>query len=142
MFATVCMVSVAPGRRNGIMRLAGHPVPLLVTENRIIELTAPACPPLGFNSSGDWPGREVDLGDRWSLLLYTDGLIEGRISGSSYRLGADGLMGLMRDALGTPPFDPRKVSEDALLGQLIEQVRSLNSGDLNDDIAVLALGYA
>jgi serine phosphatase RsbU (regulator of sigma subunit) len=142
MFATVCMVSVAPGRRSGILRLAGHPAPLLVTSGQVTELTAPPCPPLGFNGSGDWPGSEVELGDRWSLLLYTDGLIEGRISGTSYRLGAEGLMGLMGDALGPPPFDPRKVSEDALLGRLIEQVRNLNSGDLNDDIAVLALGYA
>jgi serine phosphatase RsbU (regulator of sigma subunit) len=136
------MVSVAPGRRSAILRLAGHPAPLLVTSEQITELTGPACPPLGFNSSGDWPSCEVELGDSWSLLLYTDGLIEGRISGSSYRLGAEGLMGLMRDALGVPPFDPGRVSDDALLGRLIEQVRNLNSGDLNDDIAVLALGYA
>jgi serine phosphatase RsbU (regulator of sigma subunit) len=142
MFATVCMVSVAPGRRSAILRLAGHPAPLLVTSGQITELTGPACPPLGFNSSGDWPSCEVALGDSWSLLLYTDGLIEGRISGSSYRLGAEGLMGLMRDALGAPPFDPGRVSDDALLDRLIEQVRNLNSGDLNDDIAVLALGYA
>jgi serine phosphatase RsbU (regulator of sigma subunit) len=142
MFATVCMVSVAPGRRSAILRLAGHPAPLLVTPGQITELTGPACPPLGFNSSGDWPSCEVELGDNWSLLLYTDGLIEGRISGSNYRLGAEGLMGLMRDALGAPPFDPGQVSDDALLGRLIEQVRNLNSGDLNDDIAILALGYA
>ena len=80
MFATVCMVSVAPGRCSGIVRLAGHPAPLLVTPDGITELAAPACPPPGLNGSGNWPGREVELGDRWSLLLYTDGLIEGRIS--------------------------------------------------------------
>ena len=142
MFATVCMVSVAPGRRSAVLRLAGHPAPLLVTSGQVTELTAAACPPLGFNSSGDWPGCEVELGDRWSLLLYTDGLIEGRISGSSYRLGADGLIGLVQDALGAPPFDSGRASGDALLGRLIEQVRSLNSGDLNDDIAILALGYS
>ncbi len=51
-------------------------------------------------------------------------------------------MGLVRDALGAPPFDPGKVSDDALLDRLIDQVRSLNSGDLNDDIAILALGYS
>jgi len=142
MFATVCMVSVAPGQRSGILRLAGHPAPLLVTTDQITELAGPVCPPLGFNGAEDWPACEVGLGDRWSLLLYTDGLIEGRISGSPYRLGADGLMGLMRDALGAPPFDPGRVSDDALLSRLIEQVRTLNSGDLNDDIAILALGYA
>ena len=140
MFATACMLSVAPGRRTGILRLAGHPAPLLVTSDRITELTAPACPPLGLNGNGNWPGCEVELGDRWSLLLYTDGLIEGRISRGPYRLGTEGLMGLTRDALGAPPFDPGKVSDDALLNRLIDQVRSLNGGDLNDDIAILALG--
>jgi serine phosphatase RsbU (regulator of sigma subunit) len=142
MFATVCMLSVAPGRRSGVLRLAGHPAPLLVTPGGITELTAPACPPPGLNSTGNWPGCEVELGERWSLLLYTDGLIEGRISRGPYRLGTEGLMGLVRDALGAPPFDPGKVSDDALLNRLIEQVRNLNSGDLNDDIAILALGYS
>jgi serine phosphatase RsbU (regulator of sigma subunit) len=142
MYATVCMLSVAPGRRSGILRLAGHRPPLLITPDEITELTAPACPPPGLNGPGNWPGYEVELGDRWSLLLYTDGLIEGRISGGPFRLGAEGLMGLMRDALGTPPFDPGRVSDDALLGRLIDQVRNLNGGDLDDDIAILALGYS
>jgi serine phosphatase RsbU (regulator of sigma subunit) len=142
MFATVCMMSVAPGRRHGILRLAGHPAPLLVTPGQVTELTAATCPPPGLNDAGHWPGSEVELGDRWSLLLYTDGLIEGRISRGPYRLGSDGLMGLLRDALGTPPFDPGQVSDDALLNRLIDQVSSLNSGDLDDDIAILALGYA
>ncbi len=142
MFATVCMMSVAPGRRDGILRLAGHPAPLLVTPCQVTELEAPACPPPGLNASGEWPGHAVELGDRWSLLLYTDGLIEGRISRGPYRLGSDGLIGLVRDALDAPPFDPGRVSDDALLNRLIDQVSSLNSGDLDDDIAILALGYA
>jgi serine phosphatase RsbU (regulator of sigma subunit) len=140
MFATVCMISVAPGRRSAVMRLAGHPAPILVTPDRITELTAPACPPPGLNDEGTWPGCEVELGDRWSLLLYTDGLIEGRIRRGSRRLGTEGLMDLMWDALGAPPFDPGRVTDDALLSRLIDQVRDLNSGDLNDDIAILALG--
>ena len=51
-------------------------------------------------------------------------------------------MGLLRDALGAPPFDPGRVSDDALLNKLIDQVRDLNGSDLNDDIAILALGYS
>jgi hypothetical protein len=98
-------------------------------------------PAAGAQQRGNWPGRTVELGDRWSLLLYTDGLVEGRISGGPYRLGAEGLMGLVRDALGgAPPFDPGRVSDEALLNRLIDEVRQLNGGDLNDDIAVLALG--
>jgi serine phosphatase RsbU (regulator of sigma subunit) len=138
MFATVCVLSLAPDRASGVLRLAGHPAPLLVTADEITELTAPACPPPGLNGTGSWPGREVALGDRWSLLFYTDGLIEGRIARGPFRLGTEGLIGLLRDALGAPPYDPGKV-DDALLGRLIDQVRNLNSGDLNDDIAILAL---
>jgi len=142
MFATVCMLSVAPGRRDGILRLAGHPAPLLVTPGGVTELTAPACLPPGLNGAGTWPARAVELGDRWSLLLYTDGLIEGRIGVGPERLGTEGLMGLLRDALGAPPVDPGRVRDDALLNLLIDQVRQLNGGDLNDDVAVLALGYS
>jgi serine phosphatase RsbU (regulator of sigma subunit) len=142
MFATVCMMSVAPGRRSAVMRLAGHPAPLLVTPGTITELTVPACPPVGLNDTGNWPGSEVALGERWSLLMYTDGLIEGRINRGPYRLGSEGLMALVHDALGAPPFDPGKISDETMLGQLIEQVRDLNSGDLNDDIAILGLGCA
>jgi len=139
MFATVCMMSVAPDRRSGVLRLAGHPAPLLITPKGMTELSAPACPPPGLNSQGRWPSREVELGDRWSLLLYTDGLIEGRIARGPFRLGTEGLMGLVRDALGALPFDPGRIGDDALLDRLIDQVRHLNSGDLDDDIAILAL---
>jgi hypothetical protein len=51
-------------------------------------------------------------------------------------------MGLVRDALGPPPFDPGVASDEALLGRLIDQVRDLNGGDLNDDVAILGLGYS
>ena len=43
MFATACMFSVAPDRRSGIVRLAGHPAPLLVTPGRITELPRTSC---------------------------------------------------------------------------------------------------
>ncbi|HLH82469.1 MAG TPA: SpoIIE family protein phosphatase [Trebonia sp.] len=142
MFATACMMSVAPGRRTGIMRLAGHPAPLLVTRDGITELTAPACPPLGLNAEGRWPACPVELGDHWSLLMYTDGLIEGRISQGPYRLGTEGLIDLVRDAMGPLPHDPGRLAGDMVLWRLMEQVRKLNNGDLNDDIAVLALSYS
>ncbi|MGC1755833.1 MAG: PP2C family protein-serine/threonine phosphatase, partial [Trebonia sp.] len=142
MFATVCMLSVAPDRSSGMLRLAGHPAPLLVTPDGVTELTAPVSPPVGLNAARRWPGHEVSLGDNWSLLMYTDGLIEGRISQGPYRLDTDGLIDLVRDALGPLPYDPRQASEEQLLRRLMEQVRKLSSGELNDDIAILALGYS
>jgi serine phosphatase RsbU (regulator of sigma subunit) len=142
MFATVCMMSVAPDRTTGVLRLAGHPPPLLVTPDGITELTGPTSPPPGLNDRESWAARAVELGDCWSLLLYTDGLIEGRIAKGPYRLGTDGLMELVRDALGPPPFGLGGGHDDTLLDRLIEQVRDLNSGELDDDIAILALSRA
>ncbi|HEY0933103.1 MAG TPA: SpoIIE family protein phosphatase [Trebonia sp.] len=142
MFATVCMLSVAPGRRNGILRLAGHPAPLLITPEGVTELAGRTSLPPGLNSVEHWPSSTVELGDRWSLLMYTDGVVEGRIRQGPHRLGTEGLMDLLRDALGPPPYDPGRVGDDALLNRLIEQVRELNDGDLNDDIALLSLGYS
>jgi serine phosphatase RsbU (regulator of sigma subunit) len=140
MFATVCMFSVAPGRRSGIVRLAGHPPPLLITPEAVTELSVAASLPPGLNAEEAWPATEVELGDRWAVLMFTDGLVEGRIGEGHRRLGTEGLIGLVREALGPPPFDPAVVTGDTLLTDLIDQVRTLNQGDLNDDIAVLALG--
>jgi serine phosphatase RsbU (regulator of sigma subunit) len=140
MFATVCMMSVAPDRRSGILRLAGHPAPLLVTPAKVTELSAAISPPPGLNTSQDWTGTEIELGDAWSLLMYTDGLIEGRVDYGPHRLGAEGLIGLVRDRLSSVPFNPARVSDGVMLAGLIDQVCVLNNGDLNDDVAILALG--
>jgi serine phosphatase RsbU (regulator of sigma subunit) len=135
MFATLCMVSVAPDRKSAWVRLAGHLPPLLLTGSGVTELEAPASPPPGLGSAADWPGIEVRLDGGWSMLMYTDGLIEGRIGAGPDRLGSEGLMELIVGAR------PEGLTDDQLLDRIIDQVRKLNQGDLDDDLAVLALGY-
>jgi hypothetical protein len=46
-------------------------------------------------------------------------------------------MDLIRDVLGGPD----QLGEQ-LLDQVIDRVRELNGGDLDDDLAVLALGFS
>jgi len=150
MCATLCMVSVAPDRTAGWVRMAGHLPPLLVARGGVLELQTPTSPPLGLGQVQHWPGTQVPLDGNWSVLLYTDGLIEGRIGRGSERLGSDGLIELIIQALragpaaegdgeagavGTPVDGP-------LLDRVIEHVRELNGGDLDDDLAILALGYS
>lgn len=77
-FATVSTFAVSPDRRSGELLLAGHPPPLLL------------CPParalgedryghlLGVVDEPSWTPVDVTLAPGASLLLYTDGLIEGR----------------------------------------------------------------
>ena len=152
MFATLCMLSVAPDRTVGQVRMAGHLPPLLVTHGAVLELQTPSSPPLGLGCVSEWPGTAVRLDGSWSVLLYTDGLIEGRIGKGSERLGSEGLMDLIRDVLGSAPGPAaeapdahlgvvRAPADDGLLDQVIEHVRELNGRDLDDDLAILSLGY-
>jgi serine phosphatase RsbU (regulator of sigma subunit) len=125
--------------------MAGHLPPLLVTRGGVLELQTPTSPPLGLGQVEHWPGTQIGLDGSWSVLLYTDGLIEGRIGKGSERLGSEGLMDLIRTTLraggngetGTAATP----ADDVLLDRVIEQVRALNGRDLDDDLAILALGY-
>jgi serine phosphatase RsbU (regulator of sigma subunit) len=142
MFATLCMVSVHPDRNTGWVRMAGHLPPLLLTRHGVAELPTLSAPPLGLSEVRDWPSTRVALDGSWSILLYTDGLIEGRIGKGSERLGSEGLMDLIRDALRSVPQDGGRPAGEDLLDQVIDHVRELNGGDLDDDLAVLALGFS
>jgi serine phosphatase RsbU (regulator of sigma subunit) len=148
MFATLCMVSVAPDRGTGWVRMAGHLPPLLLAGAGVLELQTPTSPPLGLSQVSDWPGTAVRLDSSWSVLLYTDGLIEGRIGKGSERLGSEGLMELIREAMRAAPEGNGETGASGgpvggpFLDRVIGRVRELNGGDLDDDLAILALGYS
>ena len=145
LFATLCMMSIAPDRSHGRLHLAGHPQPLLITSGGVRELAAPVRPPPGISHAQDWPSTEVALGEHWSLVMYTDGLVEGRIGEGPERLGSEGLTDIIQSFLGsTRVMRPaeRKQRDEHLLGWLVGHVRELNGGDLDDDLAVLALGFS
>jgi serine phosphatase RsbU (regulator of sigma subunit) len=137
MFATLCMVSVQPDRRTGWVRMAGHLPPLLLSQGRVTELPIGPAAPLGLSEARDWPGTAVRLDGGWSLLLYTDGLIEGRIGKGSERLGTEGLISLIGAVLDRDCAKP----DEELLEDVIGRVRELNGGDLGDDLAVLVLSW-
>ena len=137
MFATLCMMSVHPDRKTGWVRMAGHLPPLLLNRHGVAELPTLSAAPLGLSEVRDWPATHVRLDGSWSILLYTDGLIEGRIGKGSERLGSEGLMDLIRESLGSLDGPGEE-----LLDQVIDRVRELNGGDLDDDLAALVLGFS
>ncbi len=134
LFATVCMISVAPDRRTAALRLAGHPPPVLVSRDGVRMLCAPVGVPLGVRAAATWPTAEVELGDGWSVLLYTDGLIEGRTDDTAERLGVERLRGLIEGFARTGP-----AWRETVLDDLIREVCELNRGDLVDDVAAVLL---
>jgi serine phosphatase RsbU (regulator of sigma subunit) len=144
LFATLCMLSIAPDRTSGRLHIAGHPQPLLIGPDAVRELEAPVSLPPGISHAVDWPSGDVQLGDSWSVLLYTDGLIEGRVGDGPDRLSNDGLIRLVEKARGQrPPNAPAgRLDDAALLDTVISQARELNGGDLDDDLAVLMVSCA
>jgi serine phosphatase RsbU (regulator of sigma subunit) len=141
LFVTLCMLSIAPDRTWGRLHLAGHPQPVLITPGAVGELTAPISLPPGISHSSEWPGGDVQLGERWSVLLYTDGLIEGKIGSGPERLGSDGLIKAVEKARAQAPSDAGTDREESerIVDWVISNARELNGGDLDDDLAVLSI---
>ncbi|MER7968420.1 SpoIIE family protein phosphatase [Streptomyces sp. NPDC096080] len=134
-FATLCAVDIAPdGRRAGLC-LAGHPSPLIARPGRPARLLPfdNNGPALGLLPGARWPRTQVELGAEWSLMLYTDGLIEGRTGAGLERLGQDGMVEMVRRQLA------EGLTGEALLRAAVNEVRDLNGGELTDDVAVLLL---
>ncbi|WP_328901397.1 MULTISPECIES: SpoIIE family protein phosphatase [unclassified Streptomyces] len=134
-FATLCTVDIAPdGRRAGLC-LAGHPAPLIARHGRAAQLLPyqDGGPALGLLPRARWPRRQVELGGAWSLMMYTDGLIEGRVGDGTQRLGQDGMVAMVNRQLA------EGLTGEELLEAAVAQVRELNGGELTDDVAVLLL---
>ncbi len=90
-------------------------------------------PALGLLPNARWPRQQVELGGEWSLMLYTDGLIEGRTGEGRERLGQDGMVDMVRRQLA------QGLRGEELLRAAVNEVRDLNGGELTDDVAVLLL---
>ncbi|MCX2927560.1 PP2C family protein-serine/threonine phosphatase [Streptomyces sp. NEAU-W12] len=134
-FATLCAVDISPDGREAGLWLAGHPSPLLARPGHPARLLPydDNGPALGLLSGAHWPRTQVGLGAEWSLMLYTDGLIEGRVGDTGERLGQDGMVGMVSRRL----TDGLRGEE--LLQAAVDEARDLNGGELTDDVAVLLL---
>ncbi|HEY9523125.1 MAG TPA: SpoIIE family protein phosphatase [Thermopolyspora sp.] len=127
-FTTLCTVTIVPDLGHTRMHVVGHPPPLLLRDGRLRVVTeTPSGPPLGIFHDVRWRTLDVPLGDEWSLLLYTDGLIEASVDGGGHLLGTEGVMRLLH---GRDPID---------LDHLIAQVRELHQDPLADDLAAVLL---
>lgn len=148
-FATLCMLSISPDRRSVQMRLAGHPLPIVLDNAGARLIPGSTGPPLGLSLESDWPATELELEGPWSVLLYTDGLIEAHVGPGPKRLGAEQLVDLVRELHAAPGAEgsgaangmaaPRAVPPgEQFVDRLIERVHSVVD-ELIDDVAALWL---
>lgn len=130
-FVTLAQLVVEPDRRSAQLSLAGHPVPLLAgAAPRALGEHADA-PPLGVLTGVLPSAVRVALVPGEPILLFTDGLIEGRSGAGEERLGIDGLLTLLAEqhAAGTPDTE--------LSDMLLAAVQAQHGGPLEDDVAVV-----
>ena len=137
-FATLCMLTIAPDRADAELRVAGHPPPILFDADGVHAVEAEhVSPPLGFVEPGGWRGNPLRFSGDWAMLLYTDGLIDGRVGNGSERFGADRLVDLLAQR-GAADL-ARLADASPLLDELVTEVERLHGDDLPDDVAMVVV---
>jgi len=132
-FATVASVVITPSLREAMITLAGHPPPILRHRGTVIDLGLPAGLPLGVSDLATWTPTVVALPEAFSLLLYTDGVIEGRVASKpGERFGE----GRLINAFLTTTATGRDLVEELLAAAMRE-----HGGQLPDDAALLLLEH-
>lgn len=134
-YATIASISLDTSLSRAEVMLCGHPSPLLVRGSEVDEIDGSRLPILTLLEGHTIEPFSVDLDGDWGLLLFTDGLFEGRSGpGEATRLGMEGLARQLRSAVvaGTP--------RDALASTLFAAVEEANGGSLTDDVAALLVG--
>lgn len=129
-FVTVLLGVVDPARATLRFVSAGHPPPVIVGGAPIECVNGP---PLGVVADAHWQLVEVALPHPCTVLLHTDGLVEGRAEpGSIDRLGIEAI----RDRIAAAT--PGAVTA-ADLDDLVAYAARANGAGLPDDVALLAI---
>ena len=134
-FTTLTHLVFPPDRRRVTVLRAGHPGLLVRTGAQIDLVVCEGGPALGLFPGLSWETEELDLPAGTSLVLFTDGLFEGRTGPGSERLGEDGLLDIARRLAGLPSAG----FVDTLIDQAEQTARDY--GGLDDDVAVIHLRW-
>jgi serine phosphatase RsbU (regulator of sigma subunit) len=134
-FATVATVSLDPSFSQAQVLLCGHPRPLLIRGREVIGFETTGLPILTMLGDRAIEPVTIPLDRDWGLLLFTDGLIEGRATpGSPKRYGVDALAAHLRSLL------EQEIPRSDLAPSLVAEAERCHGGPLTDDVAVLLVG--
>lgn len=132
-FTTACTGLLSPDRGHLRIASAGHAPPLFkVSSEPTRELGISAGLPLGIMDQ-PYADRVIAMPECWALVVYTDGLVEGR---KGLRSGGFGTAELSASIDRATSLGPQWI--DALIAEAME----VNGSDFADDVAIVALASA
>lgn len=131
-FLTMCLLTLQPavGRIRGRVCVAGHPVPLVVHPDGVVEPVGRPGTLLGVVRDVELSVVTFELQPGDLLVLFTDGLVEARRDGVQF--GTSGVEAVLRRCAGS---DPGQV-----VAELDAAVTAFAGGQPRDDMAILVLG--
>jgi serine phosphatase RsbU (regulator of sigma subunit) len=132
-FATLCDLTLDSALGRAEIRLGGHPTPLVLRDGVVVEVDVDVRHTvLGAFGIDGWQASTVELGSDWALVVFTDGLIEGRANGSgSDRLGSAELARLATRAFAEAD------SLQSVAEALVHAAEEAHGGPLPDDVALI-----
>ncbi|MFD7877141.1 PP2C family protein-serine/threonine phosphatase [Streptomyces sp. NPDC059766] len=134
LFTTCTLITLDPARGLLTLHLVGHHEPLIVTSRGPEVLQSKHGIALGIIPGlGEWPATTVPLPPDGSLIVYTDGLIEGYAGGDDSRLGVEGVLAILGET--------RSYGTGEQLDHLIAEARARNADRHTDDLAVLRIDW-
>jgi sigma-B regulation protein RsbU (phosphoserine phosphatase) len=129
-FCTVVLLRLrrARGEWTGTVSCAGHPLPLLRQSNGALRAVGKPGALLGVVDAPHLHDAQISLLPGDTLLLYTDGVTEGRSGKNFY--GEERLAAAAARSLD---------SAEALTSAILNEVLEFQAGKLRDDIAVVVI---
>lgn len=138
LFTTLCTVELDPAAGSLHLIRAGHPSPIMISEGHVSSISqAKAGPAIGL-PNGRWSPEHLPLPSDWTLLLYTDGITDGRAGVGPERLGEAGVERLVSEYVSEHPG--WRDAPETMLDELILRAERLNGEMLTDDVAMLLVG--
>lgn len=111
------------------LAVAGHPPPLLVDGDSVVEAASPA-PVLGAFQDEEWRVEAAVVTPGQQLVVITDGITEA--VGSGERFGEERLQAALA-----------RISSPAIAAQRLEgALHEFTGGEMEDDAAIIAIGPA
>jgi serine phosphatase RsbU (regulator of sigma subunit) len=134
-YVQASMLVVDRDRLSATLWLASHLPPMLLDPSPVQLPGDPASLALGLLPPGRWSGRRITLPPRWRILLYTDGLVEGRRGkGLPQVLGVPGLVAIADTSR-------LQATGAELVDDLLDRVQRAHGGAMPDDVAVIVVQW-